>query len=187
VKINNGGNMKFMQLMLLVALFVTNAMAAEVDTKSSVLKWTGKKVTGKHFGKIYYKSGKAEVKEGKLVGGEFVVDMNSFTVDDLEGTWAQKFIGHMKSPDFFTVEKYPTATLKIKKADGNKVTADLTIKGKTNPVTFTYKKDGEAFVGNFKFDRTKYDMVYNSGNFFKDLGDKMIEDEVAVEFKLVLK
>ena len=30
-------------------------------------------------------------------------------------------------------------------------------------------------------------MIYKSGNFFKDLGDKVIKDEVEVQFKVVLK
>jgi|SRR5579863_6963411 len=49
--------------------------------------------------------------------------------------------GHLKSADFFDVEKYPTMTFKSttveRKADDEyRVTGDLTIHGVTKPVTF---------------------------------------------------
>src|SRR5690554_1672497 len=84
-----------------------------LDTKASHIQWKGTKVTGEHFGKLYYKEGKLEVVDGKIKGGEFVVDINTLTVEDLEGEWAQKFLDHMKSNDFFEIEKYPTAKLVI--------------------------------------------------------------------------
>lgn len=93
----------------------------------------------------------------------------------------------MKSEDFFEVKKYPTAKMKIKSVKGNTATGDLTIKGKTNEVTFDMKESKGAYVGTLKFDRTKFDMIYGSNNFFKSLGDKAINDEVIVEYKLVPK
>ena len=180
-------NLKFLQLTLLASLFVVNAIAAEIDTAKSVLNWTGKKVTGKHYGKVSFKSGSIEEKDGKLAGGSFVVDMSTITVDDLTGEWAQKFLGHMNSGDFFMVEKYKTAKLVVTKVDGSKVTADLTIKDKTNPVTFEYKKEGNTFSGEFTFDRTNYDIKFRSGKFFESLGDKLIYDDVEMKFNVVLK
>src|SRR5690606_6621253 len=103
--------------------------------------------------------------------------------------YRDKFLGHMKSADFFDVAKYPTAKLVTTKIDGNSVTANLTIKGKTHPVNFTYSKEkGEngAYTGDITFDRTKFDMIYGSGNFFKNLGDKMIHDKVQLNFKVYL-
>ena len=85
---------------------------------------------------------------------------------------------------FLTWPKYPTAALKINKIDGNNVEGDLTIKGKTNPINFTMEQKGDLVTGKMKFDRTKYDMIYRSGNFFKNLGDKMIHDEVVITFKV---
>jgi polyisoprenoid-binding protein YceI len=175
------------QLLLALVLTVSTAFAADVDLKKSSFKWQGTKVTGKHFGKIYLKSGKVDLKDGKLAGGTFVADMNSFTVDDLSGEWAEKFIGHMKSKDFFTVKKFPTASLKIKSVKGKKVTADLTVKGKTNEVKFDVVQKGDTYSGVLKFDRTKFDMTYGSGDFFKGLGDKMIHNDVTVDFSFVVK
>lgn len=180
--------MKKMATALIASTLLTaSALGADLDVKKSVLNWKGTKVTGKHVGTLKFKSGSAKVEDGKLKGGEFVVDMNSLAVTDLTGEWADKFIGHMKSADFFEVSKHPTSKLVVKSVKGNTISGDLTIKGKTHPIKFAYEKNGDAYVGDFTFDRTKYDMIYNSGNFFKDLGDKVIHNEVVVNFKFYLK
>jgi polyisoprenoid-binding protein YceI len=180
---------KLIQLATLVALTVSTAFAGNLDTKSSVLKWKGSKGAagfklGSHYGKISLKDGNVMSKDGKLTGGDFVVDMTDFTVDDLSGEWAKKFIGHMKSGDFFKVDKHPTSKLKIKSIKGNSVKADLTINGITNPVMFDYKKVGSAFTGKVVFDRTKYKMNYGADS---SLGDKFIHSEVELEFSVKAK
>lgn len=179
--------MKLLKSILLSAVLTASAFAADIDTSKSELKWEGSKVTGKHYGKVPMKSGSLDMKDGKVVGGEFVANLSDFTVEDLSGEWATKFITHMKSDDFFEVKKYPTAKMKIKSVKGTKATGDLTIKGKTNEVTFDMKESNGAYVGTLKFDRTKFDMIYGSKNFFKSIGDKAINDEVVVEYKLVPK
>lgn len=179
--------MKFLKVMTIGLMMTSAAFGSSIDTGKSQLNWLGTKVSGKHFGKLSFKSGKAEIKNDKLVGGEFVVDMNSLTVDDIKGEWAGKFLGHMKNDDFFNVPKYPTAKLKITSVKGDTASATLTIKGKSGPVKFTYIKKGNKLTGKLKFNRTKFGMKYGSGSFFKGLGDKMIHDEVSVDYKLVLK
>jgi polyisoprenoid-binding protein YceI len=174
-------------MMMLSVFFSSALLAVDVDTKASNFKWTGTKVTGKHFGKIMLKEAKLQEAEGKLTGGEFVMDLNTVTADDLEGEWKQKLEGHLKNEDFFNVAKYPTAKLVISKITGDKVEGTMTVKDKTNPVSFTFKKDAGKYTGTLKFDRTKFGMVYGSGNFFKDLGDKMIHDEVTLDFTVVTK
>lgn len=178
---------RLLTTLMVAGLFSGMAFGKNVDLKASSLKWEGVKVTGKHFGKIMFKEANVTLKEGNITGGDFIVDMNSFTVDDLKGEWATKFIGHMKSKDFFTVEKFPTSKLKIKSIKDGKAVADLTIKDKTHEVKFDIKKEGNTYSGVLKFDRTKFGMIYGSGDFFKGLGDKMIKNEVKVDFKFVVK
>jgi len=36
-----------------------------------------------------------------------------------------------------------------------------------------------------KLDRTKWDIKYNSGKFFKNLGDKLIYDDFEIEVEVV--
>jgi len=179
-----------------IALFVAaasisvNAQTKKIDVKASTIKWVGKKVTGEHSGTVNFKDGAVVLKGKKLVGGTFIVDMNSLTATDLTGEYQGKLNGHLKADDFFGTEKYPTATLVFKKiaaktANVYAVTADLTIKGITKPVSFDLTVNANSATTAFKVDRTKYDIKYNSGNFFQNLGDKTINDdfELAVALK----
>ena len=178
----------FTKTILMFGLSLSTAMAGNLDTKASSLKWTGSKLTGKsHFGTLFFKDGDIVESDGKWTGGSFVVDMNSMTVDDMKGGGAAKLLKHLKNPDFFVVEKFPTATLKVKSVQGNKVTADMTIMDKTNEVSFEYEKKGDAYVGQMKFDRTKYGVVYKSESIFASLGDKVIRDEILIDFTIQAK
>lgn len=164
-----------------------SAMAGEVDINKSKIKWLGTKVTGKHFGEIGIKSAKLRTSGDRIKSGEVIVDVNKIDVTDLSGEWKDKFITHMKSADFFEVEKFPTAKFVITKDTGKALHGKLTIKGKTHPVKMAYTREGSMYKGELKFDRTKYDMVYGSGDFFKNLGDKMIHNEVKLDFEIAVK
>ena len=98
-----------------------------------------------------------------------------------------KLIGHLKNDDFFGVDKHPTAKLKVKHGMMGKMDAELTVKGITQPVTFSYKQEGKKYTGTLKFDRTKFGIKYGSGSFFDNLGDKMIHDDVTVDFVVMTK
>ncbi|SFW73031.1 Polyisoprenoid-binding protein YceI [Sinomicrobium oceani] len=153
-----------------------------VDTSTSKVTWKGYKVTGSHEGVVDIKEGHLVFEGDKLTGGEFVVDLTTISATDLEGEYKDKLDGHLKSEDFFDVQKYPTAKMvitKVKSTGKNayKVTGDLTIKEKTHPVSFELSVYGNKATGAIKIDRSKYDVKYNSGSFFKNLGDKTIYDE----------
>lgn len=153
-----------------------------VKTETSSVTWKGYKVTGSHVGTIALKQGSLEFKEGALIGGEFIMDMASIENTDLEGEYKGKFEGHLKSDDFFGVATYPTAKLvfnKVKSTGKNsyEVTGDLTIKDKTNPVTFEISVYGNKATASLKIDRTLYGVKYGSASFFDDLKDKAIYDE----------
>jgi polyisoprenoid-binding protein YceI len=87
--------------------------------------------------------------------------MTSITNTDLKDEgYNQKLFGHLKSDDFFGVEKYPTATFEVTKsakfmngkASG---TGKLTIKGKTEEITFDVSKNGAEYVAQVEVDRSK--------------------------------
>lgn len=182
--------MKRIAVLLASLLFLGSAFAAEIDSGASTFKWSAtKKVGAGHNGTIPLKSQTAQFdKKGNLVGGEFVMDLANFDVIDLEGEWKEKFLTHVKSADFFNVEKYPTAKLVITSVKGDKVSGKLTIKEKTNDISFKVKKDKSGYKGTLTFDRTKFDMIYGSGNFFKELtADKVINNDVKVEFSVTVK
>ena len=164
----------------------------EVNVSESKITWKGYKVTGSHEGTIDLKSGHLEMDGNKLTGGEFVVDMTSITnLDMAAGEGKEKLEGHLKSDDFFGVENHPTAKLVITSAESmNKnsysVKGDLTIKGKTNPVTFVISIYENKATATLKVDRAKYDVRYGSGSFFDNLGDKAIYDEFDLVVDLAL-
>ena len=56
-----------------------------ITDSTSTLNWTGSKQTGKHSGTIKIKTGGFTVENGKITDGKFTIDMNSISVDDLEG------------------------------------------------------------------------------------------------------
>jgi polyisoprenoid-binding protein YceI len=183
----------FVSAMVMSLLSFTNLSAQEkkIDIKDSNITWEGEKVTGSHQGTIDLKDGYFLVEDGELKGGEFVMDMSSITVTDLQGEDKGKLEGHLKSDDFFGVNTYPNSKLVItsvaKKNDGTYgVVADLSIKDHTNEVTFDLDWEENSASTELTIDRTKYDVRYGSGSFFDNLGDKTIYDnfelDVALEF-----
>ncbi|MFL9842926.1 YceI family protein [Flavobacterium rhizosphaerae] len=169
--------------------FATTAQTKKINTSASTIEWVGKKVTGQHSGTMKFKDGALTFKGGKLTGGSFTVDMTSVNVTDLEGEYKGKLEGHLKAEDFFGTDKYKTSTLvfksvKEKSAGIYAVTADLTIKNITKPVTFDLTVGKDFATTNFNIDRTKYGIEYNSGSIFDGLGDKVIYDEFELAVTL---
>ncbi|MEZ4802109.1 MAG: YceI family protein [Gelidibacter sp.] len=168
----------------------TVSVDKKVDVVNSTIKWTGHKVTGQHEGTIQLKEGVLNFDDkNQLTGGTFTIDMGTLTVTDLEGEMNGKLTGHLKSEDFFGVEKHTTSTFVITNVVGKdgkyKVTGDLTIKGITNPITFDMMvKDNNTATANLKVDRTKYDIKYGSASFFDGLKDKAIYDEFDLNVNL---
>lgn len=173
----------------LTATTVTTAQTKKINASKSNITWVGKKITGSHEGNVKFESGSLTFKGTKLTAGTFVVNMASLEVTDLKaGSGKEKLEGHLKADDFFGTEKFPKGTLVFKKIAAKQnglytITADLTLKGITHPVTFDIIINGSKANAALVVDRTKYDIKYNSGSFFDGLGDKTIYDdfELAVE------
>lgn len=175
------------------------AASLTVDPAKSVLTWTAKKVGGQHSGTVKVANGTLLVKSNKLTGGTFTIDMTSITDTDItnEGMNA-KLTGHLKSEDFFSVEKNPTSTFKITKVapiakakagEANyQVTGNLTIKGITNTITFpaTVSLSGNSAQASARIDvdRTKYDIKYRAA-IIGTAADKIIDDNFTIDLKLV--
>ncbi|GAA3581642.1 YceI family protein [Snuella lapsa] len=157
----------------------------EIKIENSKVVWKGYKVTGSHEGTIAIKSGFLTFDNETLTGGEFVIDMTSINTTDMQGEYKGKLDGHLKSDDFFGVANHPTAKLvftKVKATSKNayNVKGDLTIKGKTHPVTFNMSVYGNKATASLKIDRTKYGIEYKSASFFESLKDKAIYDEFDI-------
>jgi len=164
------------------------------NTETSILNWKGFKPTGTHNGSVAIKNGTLEVKEGKLVGGNFVFDMNAIVVLDIpaEDEGNGKLKGHLESGDFFDIENNPTATfeiLEVVNTENTLVKGNLTVKGITKsiefPATITATDAGIQLSGaSFEIDRTEFDIQYKSQKFFDNLKDKFINDEFEISFEV---
>ncbi len=162
----------------------------------SEIMWKGYKPTGSHYGSVQLKEGYFSVKDNQLNGGKFVVDMT--TIEDLDmpkdDPYNQKLVSHLKSDDFFYVEKFPVATFEItsvKPDEGDKflIEGNLAIRDSVKSITFPAQvtiKDNELnFVSDtIKIDRTEFGIKYKSKKFFDNLKDKFINDLFDLSVKL---
>ncbi|MEP7269037.1 MAG: YceI family protein [Saprospiraceae bacterium] len=166
----------------------------KVNPADSKVEWFATKITGAHNGTVAVKSGILDFDGEKLTAGKIEMDMTTIAVTDLQGEWGQKLLGHLKSDDFFSVEKNPNALLVISTAQWTSantynMTGNLTIKGITKPITFTsiINKAAGTATAEIKVDRTEYNIKYNSGKFFPSIGDKMVNDIFTLKVALAFE
>ena len=172
----------------------------QVDAKSSTVTWEGTKVTGAHNGDIAISNGMITVSDGLISAATVIIDMTTINTLDLDGGAKESLDGHLSSDDFFGVETYPTAQfelLKLNPLRGGEnganfsATGKVTIKGRTDEVTFPVKVDmsngGARISGEMILDRSQFDVRFRSKSFFdaKKLGDKLIYNDFTIGFELV--
>ena len=186
------------KLALLAVLAGGLAFGQSKKVVASDVHWWGYKIAkseaSSHDGTLNVKSGEIKMKGNQVVGGTFVLDMTSINSTDLTGEYQTKLNNHLKNGDFFEVEKYPTATYKITSVKKNAskdynfvVNGNLTVKGKTNPVSFPAKitaKNGVVTLESdkFSFDRQKFDVAYKS-----TMQDVLVKDDVDLKVKISVK
>lgn len=144
----------------------------KVDVSKSNVKWTGYHLAKsyEHYGNVKFKSGTLEMSGDDIVGGNLVIDMTSITNTDLtKEKDNKKLVNHLKSEDFFFVEKHPEAVLKINSAtrngDAYNIKADITIRGISEPIEFEAKRTSQSansatFEAKLSIDRTKHKVSY---------------------------
>ena len=172
-------------------------MVNNVDLTTSVMTWKGTKPTGSHDGTVAFKSGGMVVEDNVLKSGEFVIDMNTIKNLDMEGSdGAGKIVKHLKAPDFFDVEVYPTSKFVITsvlEVEGRlAVTGNLTIKDVTKNITIpatVSTTDGTTTFKSevFNIDRADFNVKYGSKRWIEGLKDKFIDDLVEMSFTVVTK
>ncbi|WP_312421207.1 YceI family protein [Epilithonimonas sp.] len=178
-------------------LTTTNGQIYVIDTMNSKAEWKGFKVVKSdntsHIGTLKFESGEVTVKDNKLESGQFVIDMNSIANEDLKETDGNaKLIGHLKSADFFDVEKFPTASYEITKiseapagSDYNTVLdGNLTLKGITKPATFNANvkiKDGELSIATEPKDINRDEFGIK---FQMPAAEGLIKNEINVQLKV---
>jgi polyisoprenoid-binding protein YceI/rhodanese-related sulfurtransferase len=173
----------------------------QINTDRSRVEWTGRNLMSAHTGKLKLRTGHIETRHGCLVQGAFTLDMNSIENSDVHDPQMRELlIRHLKSDDFFDVQRFPTAEFEIKKAHALpdarpgspncEVTGNLTIKGVTAEVIFqamvATTPDGLlAADAHFDIDRTHWNVLYGSGKFYEKLGKHLVNDEISLALKLI--
>jgi polyisoprenoid-binding protein YceI len=156
---------------------------------SGTATWTGTGAGKSHTGTLQLKSGTVQMQGEQVISGVFVMDMTSLQNEN------KKLEGHLKSPDFFDVAKFPEARFVLKSAtadpragaNGYTVSGVLTIRDKSDtlnfPATIMQTDRGIAAKGTLTIaDRTRFDIKYNSKKFFDmaALKDKVIDDQISI-------
>ena len=175
------------------------AATVAINTTESKLEWIGTKLSAYHSGTVNIKSGDLQLKDGSLTGGKFIIDMPTMiSLKDDEGSNG-KLTGHLMSPDFFDVAKFPEAKFEITGvkaytgaqaaggdaaeiseytvADPNAmVSGNLTIKDVTKNIEFPAKisvnNSGVEAVAKFNIDRKLWNITYPG------MPDDLIQDMI---------
>ena len=180
-----------------------NQLTPEAGTYSlliddSELSWIGTELSTKtHTGTIDFTDGTIVVDSDNTISGNIKINMSTINVTDLQGRSKEMLERHLRSSDFFEVESYSEAKFSFISKSFDKLSnqisfvGDLTIKDITNPISFNATLlETSPFLkakAVLSFDRSKYNVRFRSGNFFENLGDKLILDDIDVNIRLVTK
>ena len=187
-------NLLFITVLSLCMSLNAQEKQMKINTSKSTIEWTGSQLFkfNKHSGTVKIKTGTIETKFLKVVGGDFIIDMNS--IINTDGKYNSMLVDHLKSNDFFSVKQYPESKLKIanvfyKDEDTAEIYAELTIKNVTNLIKFksTIKINNGSAILETKFfiDRTLWGINYESKGILGAVKDDIISD--AIEFHVVIE
>lgn len=155
------------------------------SNENSELNFVGAKVTRKHDGKFGKFNGTVTVVDSDPTKSSVKVDVDVSTISSDD----EKLTGHLKSPDFFDVAKFPKATftstsIKAGGANGatHTVTGNLEMHGVTKSITFPatvrVTDSGVEADAEFGINRKDFGIVYPG------MPDDLIKDEVLIKLKL---
>ncbi len=162
------------------------------------IHWIGFKTYShdSHEGSVLIKEGEFMVEDDQLVGGSFVIDMNSIENHDLADNqeYKQKLENHLKSPDFFNVAEYPIAKFTITKVETventengvtHSISGNLEMCGNTKNITFFAMVSIENNAMSFKtpkfvIDRTNWEVMYGSPNLVSIAKDKLVDNNIKL-------
>jgi polyisoprenoid-binding protein YceI len=161
------------------------AVTYVIEPPTSKVEWTGAKITAHHDGSFAQFKGTISVPAGKPENGKIHLDIDtpSLTVQP------DKLAGHLKSPDFFDVEKFPKATfdstaIAVGGAGGatHTVTGNLSLHGVTKSITFpatiTLSPAKVNAKADFSLSRKDWNIVYPG------VPNDLIKDDVAIHLMI---
>jgi polyisoprenoid-binding protein YceI len=165
-----------------------NAATYTFSAADSKIDFTGAKITGKHDGSFKTFTGTISVPDGKPELGQVKVEIDTSSLK-IE---PEKLEGHLKSPDFFDVGKYPkasfTSTAIAPSTEAGKthvITGNLELHGVTKSISFpaNVKISGDSVQTDAEFviNRKDFGIVYPG------MPDDLIKDEVLLKLQIRAK
>ena len=174
-----------------------------LDTETSLVRWTGRNLFNHHQGTLKLASGHIEVENGVLQSAGFTLDMNTIACEDLVDTaYNAMLIRHLRDDDFFAVDRFPTAEFICTSATAlpsctpgtpnYTLHGTITLRGVTQPLSFPAviaAADTDHLTGQaqFELDRTQFGSHYGSGKLFAFLGKHVVNDHIHLHIKLHAK
>ncbi len=161
--------------------------AAHTNIRFSVRHMMVSRVHGSFTGV----SGTIDMQDGATAPSAVDVTIDATTI----ATGDAQRDGHLKSPDFFDVERFPTLAFRSTRVDGSgesfKIAGDLTIHGVTQPAVLdaTFEGRGPDLYGNervgfeasTKIDRKAFGLVWNHAI---ETGGVAVGDEIKIELSV---
>ncbi|HEY3579735.1 MAG TPA: YceI family protein [Pyrinomonadaceae bacterium] len=155
-----------------------------ITPQNSKIEFIGSQVAGKHEGSFQKFNGEIDYTgQPETSHVNVTIDTSSLQADDPQLTQ------HLKTPDFFDVAKYPTATFvstAIKpggdKGASHTVTGNLTMHGVTKSVTFpatiSATADAVNVDANFSINRRDFNINYAGP------ANNLVRDDVVLTLKI---
>lgn len=177
-------------LVLLLTLVLTAAQPVaptyQVNPAASRITWTGYAEVGTYAptGTVLLRRGTFEYDGRTPRNGRFEFDMRSLAQEQAQ------LAEHLRGPDFFDAEKFPTAVFVLKGVQQGTAHGQLTLHGITRPVQFPLRvellPDGRLRItGTATLDRTQFGVNHHSSSFFQNLGSYAIRNDFQLAFDVV--
>jgi rhodanese-related sulfurtransferase len=174
--------------------------AHPLNLNESTVTWIGRNLVNKHWGNVAISSGQVEIRDGRPVSGEAVLDLRRITCTDLAGdAMHDVLIHHLESDDFFDVTRFPEARFSFDRAEccsdkpgctNLKLHGQLTLRGVTKPLVVEaaagVTDEGKAALqSSFTLDRTQWRVLYGSGKFFRRLAGHLVNDSIELQLRIL--
>lgn len=159
------------------------AGALAINPSNSKIEFVGAKITASHPGGFTDFA-------GALVLGDPIEESAISVTIQTASLYAdkEKLTKHLKSPDFFDVDKYPTATFRSteirREGEGLVISGDLTLHGVTRqisfPATASATETEVSATAEFSINRQDFGIAYPG------MPDDLIRDLVVIKLSLAL-
>ncbi|MCX7764767.1 MAG: YceI family protein [Bacteroidia bacterium] len=169
----------------------SSGKSLKIIPAESKVKAIGTKVTGRHEIAFPIKQGEVSVaEEGCVIGGKVIIDLKGLQVLDLTGDLKNKLESHLRSDDFFLVDKYPEGVFEITGCEKTAkdtvfLSGNLTLRGQTKNIRFPavlhVHENSLHAVANFNINRQDWGIAY------KGKADDLIRDEVNLSLEIVAR